>query len=137
MSQNLEQIQTLLDLKYRRSRAGISQILQQEASLRADLEKLARQEAENRHDDIQKMKAIGADVLWQAWLGRMRAQLNRELALVLAQKEIVMKSVRQDFGRLSVSGQLLRSSLEAERATAAKNMLEEAIDLAFTKSKAP
>ena len=132
MSGNLEQMQILLELKYQRSRAGIAEILRQENRLRAELSKLARQEAESRQTDTDKMKAIGGDVLWQAWLGRMRTHLNRDLALVLAQKEILLKNVRQDFGRLCVIDKLVDNVRREKQSAAAADELEAAIDHAVT-----
>ena len=69
------------------------------------------------------MRAIGADVVWRAWVGRTKTKLNLELAQVLAQKEVMLRDVRKDFGKLAVCQKLKQMELKNSKMTAQKKAL--------------
>jgi hypothetical protein len=77
------------------------------------------------------MQAIGADVIWQAWAGRARSQLNISLAQVLARKAQVMARIRKAFGRKRVAEQLLSQTQDEQKKKAAAAALQVAIDSHF------
>lgn len=58
-------------------------------------------------DQLDPLRQIGADVLWQSWLGRNREELNRQLALCLAQKAHHLTELRRVFGRHVAAQSLL------------------------------
>ena len=62
----------------------------------------------------------------------MRTQLNTELALVLAQKDVVLRGVRKDFGRLSIAEDLAQSAQKTQNKKRAKASLQKAIEQALT-----
>ncbi|EEB83257.1 conserved hypothetical protein [Roseobacter sp. GAI101] len=75
------------------------------------------------------MRSVGADIAWQAWLGRKKAALNGELAQVLAIKEHHLKQVRTAYGKLIVARELagnLRGDIKKRKA---RDELSRAIDL--------
>lgn len=102
------EMEKILDLKFQRKQQVFSKVLAQEAKLRAQIGQLNEQEQDAEQSNQQHIKAIGADVIWKAWLERTKTALNMELAQVLAQKERLLVSVRKDYGKLLVSRQLLR-----------------------------
>ena len=53
------------------------------------------------------MRQIGADVLWQGWVGRTRESLNIELAQILAQKEYMKSALQRAFGKQAAAKELV------------------------------
>lgn len=98
----------------------VKSILNEEARLRGELARLQAQEETGRQEmaDGLTMQAVGADLLWQAWLSRSRQQLNIELAQVIARKLNAISKVRQAFGRQNAVNAMhdkLRADRQAER----------------------
>lgn len=119
-------------LAYERELAAVQSILQEEAQIRADIAKLDRQvEEAHQRSDLGSMRAIGADVIWQSWAGRARAQLNIRLAQVLARKAQVMTRVQTAFGRKTVADGLMKQDRTDAKAKAAAKALQAAIDSHF------
>lgn len=101
--EQFDTLQSLLEMKFRESQRSFSKVVTAENRLRRELAKLdgmAKNAEEAQH---QNMRAIGADVIWKAWVGRTKTGLNMELAHVLAQKERLARGVRKDYGKLLAS----------------------------------
>ncbi|QUJ76298.1 hypothetical protein KDD17_15580 [Sulfitobacter albidus] len=105
-ARDLDQMVLLTDAVYQRERQGIQRVLAEEARLRAQLAQLDAHLAESRADTDQGQRHIGADVLWQGWVGRKKTELNQQLARLMVIKEQHLKQVRHAFGRFIVAGQL-------------------------------
>lgn len=115
MSQ-LKSLFILTDAMYLRSQQALKSVLAKEAQLRGELKKLddhARSVRTEQAETIDHMRAIGADLLWEGWLTRTRAQLNLELAKTMAQKEQHIGKVRKSFGKKIVSERLLQQEQSA------------------------
>lgn len=115
----IAQMEQILALKFQQRQQIFSKVRAEENRLRAQMVKLVAQEQEAETINDDRIKAIGADVIWKAWVGRAKTTLNMELAQVLAQKERLLVSVRRDYGKLLVSQKLLRdqkmAAVEARR----------------------
>lgn len=126
---DIEQLCIVAQAKYDQQRQDFAKIIQQETSLRTELRRLTHldQSAPSGNDDLIGIRAIGADVLWRAWLGRSRTALNTELARVLARKALEQDRVRVAFGKLTALRTLVDESSRAQRKNRAQIGLSEAI----------
>lgn len=89
---------------------AFAKVCAEEARLRNELTRLDTMATDAERQANNQQRAIGADVIWKAWVGRTKASLNRELALVLAQKDSMLSSVRREYGKLIVAEELARKS---------------------------
>jgi len=103
----LEKLNALLVMKLRLEERAYNKLRAREAAIRSDLERLSTQERDARKSTTVEMRAIGADISWQAWLGRSAASLNLQLAEILAQKENYVDQVRKAHGKVSMSEKLI------------------------------
>ncbi|SEL54492.1 hypothetical protein SAMN05443999_10645 [Roseovarius azorensis] len=74
----------------------------QEARLRAELARLDsdyRASQRLTDSDMQGLREVGADLLWLGWVGRNRADMQIELARVLAGKGQMIRHLGRAFGR--------------------------------------
>lgn len=118
----MTQLQELVDITealYLKEQAAVQDILSQEAALRSKLAEIDQQvrKARDELSGIEPMQSIGADVVWQAWVGRAKYQLNTQLAQVLAQKEMVMDKVRRAFGKTLIASELAQAESKTKHAT--------------------
>lgn len=127
----LLQVESLLEVRYQKQQQSFQRLVAHETRLRTDIEQLKENAIEMRASlsEDAKMRSVGADIAWQAWLGRKKAALNGELAQVLAIKEHHLKQVRTAYGKLIVARELagnLRGDIKKRKA---RNELSRAIDL--------
>lgn len=104
---DVQMMKTLVDIKYRQEQESFERLKAEEDRLRAGLRKLDIQMLESRSSGDAQQRAIGADVQWQAWIGRKKRELNMRLAQVLAIKERHIAQVRKAYGKVLVSTELL------------------------------
>lgn len=104
----LKALQPLVQAKYEQVQQGFQHLVNAEAALRQDLRKLDEMQASTRAltQEDAVLQQAGADVIWQAWLGRKKKELNMKLAQVLAQKEPHLKRVREAYGKVLVVEEL-------------------------------
>ncbi len=97
----LDQMAAVTHAQYLREHARVKPVLDEEARLRGQLNKLQQRVLETRAqaDGDHAMKALGADLLWEGWHTRTRRELNMELAKVTARKLMAMDKLRKSFGR--------------------------------------
>ncbi|MEL0436610.1 hypothetical protein [Phycobacter sp. K97] len=97
----LDQMAAVTHAQYLREHARVKPVLDEEARLRGQLNKLQERVLETRvqADQDHAMKALGADLLWEGWHIRTRRELNMELAKVTARKLMAMDKLRKSFGR--------------------------------------
>lgn len=93
-------------------------LLQEETRLRRDLAMLkVQQDQAMTLPQADGLRRIGADVLWQGWLDRNRAEVQMHLAQILARKARILPELRESFGRQQASAVLLHR----QEMTAAQN----------------
>ena len=115
---------------YAQKQQTFQKLVAEENRLRGELSRLDALLRESRRSDrdAREMRAIGADLLWQGWIGRSKHQLNLQLARVLAVKEHHLAEVRQAFGKKSVVERLLTEAKMDRAAASARASLNRAID---------
>lgn len=125
--ESLAAMQQLVDLKYRQQQESFARLIAQENTLRASLGQLdAKLEQSRRNTDAQQ-SAIGADILWNAWVGRKKRELNMKLAQVLAVKEQHIAQVRKAYGKVIVTEALFKAAVKEASQKRALSQLERAI----------
>lgn len=125
---DLVMMKQVIDVKYRQQQESFARLMAQENSVRTALMKLDEQLIQNRANDHTLHKAVGADVLWQAWHGRKKRELNLKLAQILAVKERHVAQVRKAYGKVLATDALLENvTLEAK-----KKMAQSQLDRAIT-----
>lgn len=100
----------LTEALYRSEQTRTRDLQQRETDLRQALKRLETSRKSSlisSSDRLDPLRQIGADVLWQGWLGRNREELNRQLALCLAQKAHHLTELRRVFGRHVAAQSLL------------------------------
>lgn len=103
---DLAMIRKLVDVKYRQQQESFSRLMLQENRLRSSLRQLDENLAASRSSDDTPQRAIGADIAWQAWVGRKKREINMQLAQVLAVKERHIAQVRKAYGKVIVTDRL-------------------------------
>lgn len=134
---DLEQMAQITQAIYRAEQAKFQRLTTREGQLRralADLDAHRRAAAHLPADQLDGVRAIGADLAWQGWVQRSRSALNMELAQVLVKKAERMGALRRAFGRSEVVGQLDRDSKTARRKSAQDREAEAAQALMILKN---
>lgn len=124
---DLAMMQTLVEIKYRQQQESFSRLMMHENRLRASLSQLDQQLAESLSNGDTEQQAIGADVLWQAWVGRKKRELNMQLAQVLAMKERHIAQVRHAYGKVLVTDSLFEQVNAETKKKKAQFQLDRAI----------
>ncbi len=124
---DLAMMQKLVEVKYRKQQESFARLMAQESRLRASLRQLDMQMAESRSSADHQQKAIGADVAWQAWVGRKKRELNMQLAQVLAVKERHIAQVRTAYGKVLVTDALFEVVSTQAKQKKARSQLDRAI----------
>ena len=110
MSNALQDLANLTDAIYQAELQKMVVLNQKEAEIRrkiADLENIRRDNLQLPSNDLNAVRQIGADVLWQGWVGRTRESLNIELAQILAQKEYMKSALQRAFGKQAAAKELV------------------------------
>ena len=118
MHDPLADLADLTDALYQAELAKLHGVAAQESKLRADLIRLDQHQKQNLALPAAELFAprhIGADVLWQGWVGRTRTELNQQLALVLAHKAQMMKALRRAHGKHHAANQIWEDAQRARR----------------------
>ncbi|MDE4172947.1 hypothetical protein PXK01_02215 [Phaeobacter sp. PT47_59] len=122
----LDQMAAVTAAQYLREHARIKPVLDEEARLRGQLNKLKAQVQETRAqaEDSHAMKALGADLLWEGWHTRTRRQLNTELAQATAKKLVAMDKLRKSFGRKTAIQDMAKAERDRTKAARIKALQE-------------
>ena len=83
--------------------------------------------AESRSSEDTPQRAIGADVLWQSWIGRKKRELNIQLAQILAVKQRHIEQVRKAYGKVLVTDSLFEQVRHQSKQKKAQSLLDRAI----------
>lgn len=131
----LTQILTICEAQYAKCQQAFAQLCAREAELRAELVRLGEmgRQAQSPTTELSQMRAIGADIIWQSWLGRSKTALNTSLAQVLAVKETHIQEVRQSYGKLLVVQDLLKDLQNESRKKARQAGLSQAIEMSLNR----
>lgn len=129
----LRELATITQTHYEQRQQAFARLVAEENRLRAEIKRLddMRHDAEVADGDTVKLRAIGADVIWQGWLGRTKTELNIRLAQVLAVKEHHLNEVRQAYGKVLVVAEMSNNLKTATRKDRAADALTQAIDLSM------
>lgn len=129
-SVDLKQLKMLSALKYQHSEKALSSLLQRENELRTELERmrLLTRTTQAQEPDHAQMRAVGADIIWLKWVGKVQRELNISLANVLAQKEALMVRHRQANGRKIVAEALADQQAIALRERKTKSDMQSVLN---------
>lgn len=122
-TRNHSDIVALTEALYRADSAKMQVLLAEEARLRADLtqlEDMRRAARDLPQDQASGYREVGADLLWQGWIGQSKARLHSELARVLGRKGQISRELRRSFGKHQAAAQL---SVEETRRAAQRRDL--------------
>ena len=125
----LAQIAEVVNANYEREQRQFAKLVAKEKQLRIALNKLDNMHRSSDVPDanITRMQAIGADVIWLAWVGRSKTALNIQLAQVLAQKEHLQSAVRKAYGKVLVVHQMQDQARADINSKLTKTQLETAV----------
>lgn len=123
--QNLTKLLKVTQLQYDQQRRLFAKVVQEENTLRQELSRLADLSVESQTGSsrLATMRAIGADLLWQGWLARSKANLNMSLARVLAIKEHEQVKAHRAFGKLTALERLIARTEQQNRRQMTKTRL--------------
>ncbi|TMM52503.1 hypothetical protein [Sulfitobacter sabulilitoris] len=127
---NLDALRRVSHARYLQTQLAFQTLVAEENRLRSELARLDAQLRGSRTEDATEMRAIGADVIWQAWVGRAKTELNLSLARVLAQKEHHLRQVRRAYGKTLVTEGLVAEEKALRSRKMARTNLERAIETA-------
>jgi len=136
MSQRLSDLTKLTEALYQAETAKMQDLLLQEAKLRQDLADLEEHRRANRDlpdTAMQGVRQIGADILWQGWVGRSKVDLQAELARVLARKGQMIGQLRRAFGKHQAATKMLADDTGAHTKKALVRRESLLADLALLK----
>lgn len=99
---DLRKFSGLANMQLDLAQKELGKISNQESEVRGALARLDQQFAETaltNPENLHRMQKLGAQELWAGWMRRRRAQLNQELALILARKSHQLGIVRGHLGK--------------------------------------
>lgn len=108
MSDRMKTLLQLEQLRSLKSQKALSEVTAEESRLRRQIGTLQEHRRMSHEPDpgLMPMRAIGADILWQGWIDRTQADLNTDLARVLARKAPIAKRARKNIGRRDVVSEM-------------------------------
>lgn len=118
MRDQIEELAQLTDALYEAELNKMRLINAREARLRrdlAELENLRRRNQDLPTTQLNSVRQLGGDVLWQGWLARTREDLNTQLALVLAQKANLQAGLRRAFGKHVAAKEMLKEQTKVAK----------------------
>tara|TARA_R110002124_G_scaffold191260_1_gene358713 strand:- start:371 stop:766 length:396 start_codon:yes stop_codon:yes gene_type:complete len=125
---DLNDLQQVVRMKFEREQQVLAELLSKEAALRVELLRLDSLNAQAKVDTDETLRAIGADMIWDGWVGRARSQLNMKLARILANKAHHQDKVRQVYGKVLVVEGLIKQAKNQKNQRMSKQELSRAID---------
>lgn len=99
---DLDALAELTGALYQAEAARMRQLLADERRLREGLARLEAQYAANRtlpEPELNGLRQIGGDMIWQGWASRKKAELQSELARVLGYKGQTIARLRRAYGK--------------------------------------
>jgi hypothetical protein len=131
--QQLEDLATIVMSEYERAQANLQEVLHEESVLRAELQRLSHIANSARVPITlnDKVRSIGADVLWESWLSRTRSEINMKLARVLSTKEPRIRNVQECYGKTLIVKSIInneRIKKEKKKSNLDQNMILAQLD---------
>ena len=128
---DLRKLAALEQLRSLKSQRDLAALRAEESALRTQIAKLQehRRGANAAEPALVPMRRIGADVLWHTWINRTQAELNTELAKVLARKDPVARKARREIGRSETVAELRDAEAGALRRARQSAALQTLLDL--------
>ena len=128
MSDPFASLVAVTEAAYARRQQDLAAVLAEENRLRGELARLdGMRHAAASDAGAMPLQAIGADVLWQGWIGRAKTAVNLQLARTLARKEPHQAAVRQAYGKMLVAREMQGQARARLRGRAARRALDAAI----------
>nr|WP_296430756.1 hypothetical protein [Roseovarius sp. BRH_c41] len=124
-SNSYSELVCVTEAMYRSEAARMQALLADERRLRAELRQIeevrfaARDVPDSR---LQGYREIGADLTWQGWIGRSKANLHADLARVLGRKGQVSNLLRRAYGKYLAATELLQ---DQDRAYGQRSMKQQ------------
>ncbi len=122
------QVEQLVEFQYRQQQKSFQRLLAEEGRLRAALRQLDKHLKESRETTEVSQRAIGADIVWQSWVGRKKRELNMELAQVLAIKEHHIGQVRRAYGKVLAAQELHLKAKTKHKQKTARTLMDRAVN---------
>ena len=125
----LAQIAKVVKANYEQEQRQFAKLVSRENQLRTAIQEIEDMRRSTNVPDasVARMQAIGADVIWLAWVGRSKTALNIQLAQVLAQKEHLQSAVRKAYGKVLVVQQMQDQARADAASKRTKSQLETAV----------
>ena len=126
----LADLHAITSARYAQRQQSFARLVEKENHIRGELQRIDDMDRANRSARAEAipMRAIGADVIWQGWMGRSRTALNMELARVLAVKAQHLKEVQRAYGKVLVVEEMQHDLNKRLANTAAAAELDQAIE---------
>ncbi|MGJ8626845.1 MAG: hypothetical protein ACSHXB_07800 [Sulfitobacter sp.] len=127
---DLVELLSITKIKYDQQQQSFQRLVSEEARLRSELDRLdfSVLQAQAKPENNDKMRAIGAEIMWQSWVARSKTQINLKLAQVLALKLQHLAQVKKAYGKVLVIEELLEQERGKVAAKRASDALLMAID---------
>ncbi len=127
---DLNALAAITNARYAQQQQRFAKLLAEEERIRAELSRLDDMDrtARSANATAIPMRTIGADVIWQGWIGRSRTALNMALARVLAVKEHHLAEVRRAYGKVLVVQEIRDQHLTDKRKSRTSAALSRAIE---------
>lgn len=127
---DLVELLSITKIKYDQQQQSFQRLVSEEARLRGELDRLnfSVLQAQAKPENNDKMRAIGAEIMWQSWVARSKTQINLKLAQVLALKLQHLAQVKKAYGKVLVIEELLEQERGKVAAKRASDALLMAID---------
>lgn len=127
---DLMELLSITKIKYDQQQQSFQRLVSEEARLRGELDRLnfSVLQAQAKPENNDKMRAIGAEIMWQSWVARSKTQINLKLAQVLALKLQHLAQVKKAYGKVLVIEELLEQERGKVAAKRASDALLMAID---------
>ncbi len=122
------QVEQLVEIQYRQEQKSFQRLLAEEGRLRSALRQLDEHLKESRESGDASQRAIGADVVWQAWVGRKKQELNVRLAQVLSIKEHHIAQVRRAYGKVLAAQDLHLQAKTTQKKKMAQTLMDRAVN---------
>ncbi len=119
MRRPLLDIVRLTEAQHDAEQAKMNRIIAEENKVLRELSNIderVRKSRELQDRDVTGLREIGADILWQSWVGNRRRQLQIRLAQVLSRKAAALHFLRQTHGRRTAAEKLLVTQTKSDRA---------------------
>jgi hypothetical protein len=111
----LENLRRISVVKYEMRQSAYQKLLARENALRDELLKVSLQENQARSTKDSKMCAVGADMIWEAWLEKAKISLNNDLAQVLSLKHQQREVMKKAYGRVIATQNLMNAEADTKR----------------------